>query len=116
MRHILAIAFILALATSPAYSAEGRNTAAVGGFIVGAVSGFLVRDAMATPAPREKVVYVESAPREVVVIREAPTPPPARIIIVEGRSYVVRPSETVIVYKSEGGWTPPVAHRPHGLD
>jgi hypothetical protein len=93
MSRILAIFALAIVLAVPAHAAEGRRTAAVGGFIVGAVSGFLVRDAMAQPAPRERVVYVEAAPapvvREVVVVREVPPPTRTVVIIVEGRDRAV---------------------------
>lgn len=113
------IAIVLALAlVGIAHSAEGRNTAFVSGVVVGAVGGYLVRDAMEVRPTRE-VVVVREAPvvREVVVVREAPTPPPVRVIVIDGRTYTVRDSGTVIVYtNSNGGWTPPPAFRPLGIE
>ncbi len=118
MRFILIIALALA-SIANINAAEGRRTAAVGGFVVGAVAGFLVRDAMVAPAPRERVVYVEREPapvvieREVIVYREAP--PPRTIIIVEGERRH-RHDEVIVYPHGNGmGWRPaPVRPFPQG--
>lgn len=114
------IAIVLALAfVGTAHAAEGRRTAFVSGVVVGAVGGYLVRDAMEVRPTREVVVVRESPTvvREVVVVREAPTPPPVRVIVIDGRTYTVRESGSVIVYtNSNGGWTPPPAFRPLGIE
>ena len=117
MRFILAI-FALAFIASPVAAAEGRRTAAVTGFIAGALTGYVVRDAMEVrPAPQ--VVYVESAPRVVYVERPAPVAP--QVVYVESQPrvvYVERPAPaprvTVWVEVRSGnsfnnGWTPPPA-------
>ena len=110
MRFILAI-FALAFIVTPSMAAEGRNTAAAGGFIAGLVGGFLVRDAMEVK-PQPRVVYVESQPRTVIV--ERPTvvyvEPSPRVIYVERRE----PSTVIYVERCERrevrAWQPPIAH------
>ena len=120
MRFILIIALALASIVNVNAAESGRRAAcAAGGFVVGAVAGFLVRDAMDAPAPRERVVYVEREPapvvveREVIVYREAP--PPRTIIIVEGERH--HRHDDVIVYPHGNGmgWRPaPVRPFPQG--
>jgi hypothetical protein len=115
MTRILSIILALSIFAVSANAAEGRRTAAVGGFILGAVSGFLVRDAMATPAPapQPQVVYVESQPRTVIV--EAPP----RVVYVERQPQVVyverKEPRTVVYVKVRDNWevrewTPPKAN------
>lgn len=108
MRFILVVA-ALAFIVTPGLAAEGRNTAAVGGFIVGLVGGFIARDAMvAKPSPR--VIYVESQPHTVIV--ERPTvvyvEPSPRVIYVERRE----PSTVIYVEvrREVRAWQPPIAH------
>lgn len=116
MRQIILAILMLAFSTG-VNAAEGRRTAAVGGFVVGAVTGFLVRDAMEVkPAPQ--VVYVESQPRVIYVER------PQVIYYDEQRRPIVTyvSSEPSTVYVEINGrisayhrqevrpWTPPIAH------
>jgi hypothetical protein len=99
MRYMLALAILTIFATE-ANAAEGRRTAAVGGFIAGAVTGFLVRDAMATPA---QVVYVETQPRVVYV--ETQPRPSVMYVYVETQPRVV-----YVERREVRAWQPPIAH------
>jgi hypothetical protein len=117
MRHTIIAILALAFLATSAGAAEGRRTAAIGGFLVGALTGYVVRDAMEVrPAPQ--TVYVESQPRVVYVERPAPVAP--QVVYVESAPrvvYVERPAPaprvTVYVEIHNGGcasgWTPPPA-------
>lgn len=97
MRNILLILVILAIAV-PAQAAEGRRTAGVVGFALGALTGWTARDHMRTDPPAPQVVryrdsydYERPAPQviERVVIVQAPAPPPREYVIIDGRAYEV---------------------------
>jgi len=108
MRFILAI-LAVAFIASTVNAAEGRRTAAVTGFLAGALTGYVVRDAMEVK-PKPQVVYVESQPRTVIV--ERPT-----VVYVERPTVVyayveVRPAPQVVYVERREvrTWTPPIAH------
>ncbi len=92
MRQILLILVILSIAAPAVQAAEGRRTAAVLGFAVGALTGWTARDHMRTePAPQ--VIRYRNEYREpviverVIVIRQ--DPPPKEYVIIDGRAYEI---------------------------
>lgn len=98
MRHILLILTVLAIAASPAHAAEGRRTAGVVGFALGALTGWTARDNMRTdpPAPqrvtyRDDYRYEQPQPVivERVVVIEKPTPAPREYVVIDGKAYEI---------------------------
>jgi hypothetical protein len=97
MRNILLILIALAIA-APTQAAEGRRTAGVVGFALGALTGWTVRDHMRTDPPAPQVVryrdsydYERPAPQviERVVIVERPTPQTKEYVVIDGKAYEV---------------------------
>jgi hypothetical protein len=96
MRHILLIITILAIAASPAHAAEGRRTAGVVGFALGALTGWTARDHMRTDPPAPQVVryrdsYEQPQPQivERVIVIEKPTPAPREYVLIDGKAYEI---------------------------
>jgi len=119
MKHIILIVILALAVIGNAHASEGRNTAFVGGAVVGTVLGFLAHDAIvAKPTPT--VVRVESAPvveTRVIYVREVEVKAKPEYVIIDGRAYeIVRPTAPRSTFCTDNGWREAPTHRLHGLD
>lgn len=109
MKHILLVIILITACVTQASAADGRRTNAILGFAAGAVTGWMVHDAMPTKPVVNREIYVAPQEhrwsterndyhhyhhyrhvqkREVVIERVVIVEPPAkRYVIIDGKVY-----------------------------
>jgi hypothetical protein len=92
MKNILLIAVLLSTIATTSHAAEGRHTAAVGGFMAGILTTLVVQHAMdhkaekkAEPVAEQPVVVEKTVVVERVVVVEQPKV--KKYILIDGKLY-----------------------------